>query len=322
MNIRIHPLQPDDFAATEALLLAAASERKECVRDWSHTSGEPDDDGYIRRDYIAVDADDPQQVIGYGAIWPQGRGRFRMDLVVAQTCRRQGVGTTLLHHLMQTLQAQRAIIVQARTPDFRLESLAFLARNGFTETNRMIRLQLSVAQASISTLQPLRERLAARGIIVVTLEQAQTQAADWLPRVLDMIRATMPERVANPYRMGCETELCSLEDAAQTWESYRPLNGTAFFLARWGSRYLGMTHLAQGETEKHLQQGDTGVHTEWRRQGIATLLKLHAIAYAQENGYDSISTYTANPNMLALNERMGFEQEMVEVRMVKEVGNG
>lgn len=46
-------------------------------------------------------------------------------------------------------------------------------------------------------------------------------------------------------------------------------------------------------------QGDTAVHSDWRRQGTATLLKLHTIAYTQQYGYAEITTSTASPGMLA-----------------------
>src|SRR5207253_1565943 len=112
-------------------------------------------EGYVRCDYVALDANDPLAVIGYGAIWPQREGRFRMDLIVAPAWRRQGVGDALLQRLMAALRAQNAAIVQARTPDYRPESLAFLMRRGFTETNRMIHLRLSVAAASTADLAAL-----------------------------------------------------------------------------------------------------------------------------------------------------------------------
>ena len=114
MRFLLHPLHPQYHASTQALILSNAPERSECVDVWAHTPSEPDGDGTIRRDYVAVDVSDPLAVIGYGAIWPQREGRFRMDLIVAQTWRCQGVGEAILHRLMAALRAQNATILQAR----------------------------------------------------------------------------------------------------------------------------------------------------------------------------------------------------------------
>lgn len=317
MRFLVHPLYLQYHASTEALILAAAPERSECVNAWKHTPSEPDEDGTIRRDYVAVDVSDPFAVIGYGSIWPQREGRFRMDLIVAQTWRCQGVGEAILHSLMAALRAQNATILQARTRDDRPEALAFLVHRGFTETNRMIHLRLSVANASTAALETLTSRLDAQGVTVVTLDQEQGQTADCPAKIQELIRATTPDRMGNPYRVGSDTELCSVEDAIRIWKSYHALRPDAFFLAKKGEGYIGLSFLGPEDVTGVLVQGDTAVHKDWRWQGIASVLKLHTIAFAQQYGYAEIATTTASPGMLALNERLGFRQEWAEVRLVK-----
>ncbi len=317
MRFLLDSLNPRYHASTQALILCAAPERGECVDAWAQTPSDPDADATIRRDYVAVDANDPMVVIGYGAIWPQREGRFRMDLIVAQAWRRHGIGEALLQRLMAALRTQNAMIVQARTRDDRPHSLAFLMRRGFTQTNRMIHLRLSIANASTGALAPLTAGLDAKGITIVTLDREQVQTADCSAKIQQLIRASTPERVSNPYRVGSDTELCSAEDAKRAWESYRSLRPDAFFLAKKGEGYIGLSFLGQEGATGEVVQGDTAVHSDWRRQGIATLLKLHTIVYARQHGYVEITTSTASPGMLALNERLGFRQEWVEERVVK-----
>ena len=322
MRFLLHSLHLHYHASTQALILCAAPERSECVDAWAQTPSDPDADATIRRDYVAVDTNDPIVVIGYGAIWPQREGQFRMDLIVAQAWRRQGIGEALLQRLMAALRTQNAMIVQARTRDDRPESLAFLMRRGFTQTNRMIHLRLSIANASTAALAPLTAGLDAQGITIVTLDRERVQTADCPAKIQQLIRATTPERVSNPYRVGSDTELCSAEDAKRSWESYisgpaRSLRPDAFFLAKKGEGYIGLSFLGPEGVTGEVVQGDTAVHSDWRRQGIATLLKLHTIAYAQQYGYAEITTSTASPGMLALNERLGFRQDWAEVRLVK-----
>ena len=82
---------------------------------------------------------------------------------------------------------------------------------------------------------------------------------------------------------------------------------------------MGLSFLGPEEVTGVLIQGDTAVHVDWRRRGIASLLKLHTIAYAQRHGHEEITTRTASQGMRALNERLGFQQDGVEVRLVKRI---
>ncbi len=319
MRFLLHSLHPHYHASTQALILSAAPERGECVDAWAQMPSESNADATIRCDYVAVDTNDPLEVIGYGAIWPQREGRFRMDLIVAQAWRRQGIGDALLQRLIATLRTQNAEIVQARTRDDRPESLAFLMHRGFTETNRMIHLRLSVANASIAPLAILTAGLNAQGVRVVTLDRELVHTADCTAQIQQLIRATTPDRVSDPFRVGSDTELCSVEEANRIWESYQLLRPDAFFLAKQGEGYIGLSFLGPQGVTGAVVQGDTAVHSNWRRKGIATLLKLHTIGYAQQHGFAEITTSTASSGMLALNERLGFRQEWMEVRLVKEM---
>lgn len=318
MRSLIIPLQPDRYSEAEALILAAAPERIESVRDWPRMPDAPPGDGDSRRDFVAVDADDPVAVIGYGSLRPQGEGRFRMDLVVARDRRRRGVGGAL----QEALGSQNTTIVQARALESRPDALDFLMRRGFTRTNRMIHQRLSLASTSTAAMPTLTLRLEAERIAVTTLEREQVRTADWLVKFLDLLCATGPERVGNPYGVGAETGYWSAETAARVWESSEPLSPDAVFPAKSNEQYVGLSFLSQGGTsERIVAQGETGVHVDWRRRGVATLLKLHAIDYARQHGYEEITTRTASPGMSALNERLGFRQDGAEIRLVRRIAN-
>jgi GNAT superfamily N-acetyltransferase len=318
MSVLIHPLLPHHYAAAEALILAAAPERHECAKEWSQRESQPDANGFIRQYFVAVEEADPDAVLGYASLWPQRAGRFRMDLIVAPAHRKQGIGSALLDRLLQELPAQNAVIMQARTRNDRLEALAFLMHHGFIETNRMVHLRLQVAHASLDDLPLLTERLAEEGVTITTLAQEQARIADSAARGQTLVQAANPER-ADPYCTGGEIEFASAEDARKVWEGYLPLAPDAFFLARHGEEYVGLSYLVYVDETNAAAQGDTAVHVGWRRKGIGALLKLHTIAYAQQHGYAAIKTCTASPGMLALNKRVGFQEEWSEIRLVREV---
>ena len=65
--------------------------------------------------------------------------------------------------------------------------------------------------------------------------------------------------------------------------------------------------------------GFTGVAREYRRQGVATALKLRAIEYAREHGYQTIRAFNLpiHSEMLALNEKLGFPRRFCYVTVEK-----
>jgi GNAT superfamily N-acetyltransferase len=82
----------------------------------------------------------------------------------------------------------------------------------------------------------------------------------------------------------------------------------ALFIAVKGNLYLGYSGMfALG----------TAVRPEFRNKGIATALKVHSIHYAHQAHITSAMTCTASPIMLAINEKLGYRRELVEIRMMR-----
>src|SRR5205085_4793749 len=101
-----------------------------------------------------------EALVGYGSVWPQRRGRFRLDLLVDPMLRRRGIGSSMLVHLLSQLRVQNACLVQARTREERGEALEFLGNRGFVETNRMADLRLLMEDVNLAPYLSITERLA------------------------------------------------------------------------------------------------------------------------------------------------------------------
>jgi GNAT superfamily N-acetyltransferase len=73
--------------------------------------------------------------------------------------------------------------------------------------------------------------------------------------------------------------------------------------------YVGMTSLIYNQVDPAIANTDlTGVVRGYRRQGIATALKVHAISAAKAQGVRRIDTMNNETNpMLELNVRLGFK---------------
>lgn len=81
------------------------------------------------------------------------------------------------------------------------------------------------------------------------------------------------------------------------------------FIARYAGRMVALTTLellpnCLGMT------GTTGVLAAHRGRGVATLVKLASLRYLKAHGYTEARTHndTANPPILALNEKLGYRR--------------
>ena len=80
-----------------------------------------------------------------------------------------------------------------------------------------------------------------------------------------------------------------------------------------------MTQLLRTEDPTRLKTGFTGTIRSYRRRGIATLLKVHAIQYAQQIGAQLIRTGNEEHNpMYALNQRLGFKDLTTDLAFEKQ----
>ena len=186
-------------------------------------------------------------------------------------------------------------------------ALTFLTHRGFTETQRMYGLRLAVRNADLIPFWPRVQHLAACGIVITTLVDAQRHNPAYLHHLHELQNAVAPDW-PEPERIPFIP--VAFDDFARRLEHATQAQPDAFFIAQAGSLYIGYCGLfALG----------TAVHPDYRNQGVATALKVTAIADAQQRGPATVFTCSANPVMLAINEKLGYQHKMVEVRLGKPI---
>jgi GNAT superfamily N-acetyltransferase len=256
--------------------------------------------------FIACNTD-TYQLIGYGALRSRRAQQARLDLMIHPTWQRQGVGQVLLDHLIEQAQALECVAVHMRARlDYR-QSLRFLTHRGFTETHRMYGLRLAVSHIDLTPFWPRVQQLAARGIVITNLVAEQRHNPAYLRHLHELQNAVAPDW-PDPERVPFTPVV--FDDFARRLERETHAQPDAFFIAHASSRYIGYCGLAAL---------GTAVHPDYRNQGVATALKVTAIADAQQCGQATAFTCTANPVMVTINEKLGYRHETVEVRLGKPI---
>lgn len=94
----------------------------------------------------------------------------------------------------------------------------------------------------------------------------------------------------------------------------------AFFVALEGETFIGMSSLWRYGAR--LETDFTGVLPAYRGRGIAALMKLKGVRYAQEHRFAELRTANdaVNVPMRRLNERLGFVAQPARLRLEKQLG--
>jgi hypothetical protein len=93
----------------------------------------------------------------------------------------------------------------------------------------------------------------------------------------------------------------------------------ACFIAVKESDFIGYSNLS--EVDEGFNTEMTGVLSTYRGRGVATLLKLYSIRYAQAHGNRPLLTQndSVNQAMLGLNRKLGFVLSGADLRFVKKL---
>jgi GNAT superfamily N-acetyltransferase len=180
--VLVRPVFPGDHLALAALLASADMHPMGMVSS---------------RDCCVATLGSPERVIGYGAWWHVRLDKFRMDLLVAEEWRRQGVGSHLLSHVVSQARAAGAVTLQARVDGGHQGSLAFLVAHGFAETMRMHTLVLDVAEVDLAAHEHILTRVAAQGVVVTVAGAGADAGRCLLDRVLPAVQRG-PSGLARP----------------------------------------------------------------------------------------------------------------------------
>jgi GNAT superfamily N-acetyltransferase len=311
MAFLIRPIGEADYIPAAALCNAIDADRSEQADTWRRADERAAENRGVHR-YVVI-ANGLPQLAGYGAIWRVHLRKYRIDLLIDPAWRRLGAGGMLLAHLLGAARELGAETVQARANAAAAESLAFLRKRGFAETQRMQHLSLAVADANLAPFQLLEQGLADQGITITTFAHERERDPTYLQKLHDLQNAVLPDWPdPDP---GPFTPI-AFEAFVRRFAQPTFL-ADALYIARSRDIYVGYSGLERDtEAPERLISCGTAVRPAQRLHGVATALKVRTIDYAQRCSATNILTATANPAMLAVNRKLGFRPRRVEVRLV------
>lgn len=244
-----------------------------------------------RRFYVAeLDG----EVVGSGLVGLSDLGdRFSVKVRVLPRARRRGIGTALLRQLVTHATGDRiATHVEEEG------SRPFAERFGFRETDRQVEQVRRLGDEPAPDPPP-------GGLQVVTVAERPALLREAYPLASEGYSDMALER---PASISLDTWL--LENEA--------ILAAGSFVALQGGEIVGYSGLVQHDNPGVAEDGLTVVRRDWRRRGLANTLKRMELAWAAENGFREVVTWTqrGNESMRALNERLGYEYRDVTITMV------
>lgn len=269
--------------------------------------------------YLAVvDGERVGWAMAVEGTWAADPDVYGLEASVLNSHQGVGVGRALFDVVLADVESRGAKTLLAWLKESIDRPIRFVADRGFEMKMREAASEIDLTSFDPTSFQPAIDRSAEAGITITSM--AELAAADpeadrriWALR--DPIRKDIPSA----------TEMS--QTPFDEWK--QRLSGPAYrddgyFLAvAPDGELVGWSNLmlSEGDPEK-MYTNVTGVLREWRRNGIATALKVHALEWAKAQGAKRIEADNEEGNpMYQLNLALGFEPIPAWLTYRKELGS-
>ena len=305
VNTKLRPFHDPDWPTVTAIALARAGTDARSFEFWANRREKFDESRYFRRQYVVED-ESTKQIIAYGAVEQTVYlPKYRMVLLSDPQWLTRGAGVVLLDRLLSDAVEAKAITVSCRQYASEIELVNLLDSRGFEQVSRVLDLRLNVADADVSQFPARLKQIEEQGISITTFADERERDPRCVEKLYEL--TTLLQR-DDPSRGPIAPAGYNAREALM-WLQMSYVLPDALFIAKKGDEYIGVSDVSLFEAlPGGLIQGFTGVRREFRRRGLATVLMVREVLYAQSHGYQIIQSFNKPEQvaMRALNEKFGF----------------
>lgn len=260
------------------------------------------------------------QIVGFATFgqpsWSFREGKFFFEILVYPEWRGEGVAEQLLDAVMAKLDEHEPTYMTSELREDQGYVVDLLLSRGYEAVMRFPVSELAVQSFDAERFAESGDRVRESGIRIDSLGTIAAEDPAWKQKLYDLeweILQDVPFPEPLTKKPFDEWHSRVLEDPNFLIE--------AQIIAMDGDQYVGMSGLWGSEADpKKLYTGLTGVLRPYRRRGIATVLKVEGIKFAQAKGIKVIDTDNEENNpMLDLNKQLGYTEKPAYVSYEKDL---
>lgn len=304
-TIRPFDYTDQSYTAIVALQNRIWPDQPETVAWWKHRDSIRNPDYFYQAFLVEGDG----ELVAYAHVmdtpWSYRPGKYAIGVTVHPDYERRGIATMVYDHLMALL-ATRPLpptLLIAHLREDKTQAIRFLNKRGFQQVMRSPISLLDLATFDASRFAHIPPKVQAAGIRIVPMTELAQFDPDHREKIYELdwqctLDEPLPDAPTKP----------SFADYTKFFFDAPSFIPEACFIAVDGHEYVGMSNLMRNLAQPtEINTGFTAVLRTHRRRGIATALKLRALAYAQQQGYQAIKTGNEENNpMLGINLVLGF----------------
>lgn len=310
-----HASVPQDYSAIARVLTAENPEWPTTAEDLAHRDAVRDPKFHWTV-FVAEDiSPGEKRIIGMASAGHDSlahrENKSKINMRVHPDMQGLGVGARLyqelLYHLGPFAPCELYTEVWAAHP----RAVRFVTERGFVEAWRRLDYRLDVSLFDFTLYTGREEQVRASGVEIKTYAELEHDL-DRLAKLYKLDRTLWRD-----VPFGETITDRSLEQFEKEEVLAAKFIPEACFIAVYGDEFVGYSNLTQ--TGNYFDIEMTGVIPVYRGKGVATVLKLCDIRYAQAHGNRELWTVndSINTAMLALNEKLGFQRQGATVRFIK-----
>ncbi len=242
-------------------------------------------------------------------------GKFTMNIRVHPDWQGHGAGSRLYETLLAHLEPLKPQALYTDVWETHPRAVRFVRDRGFSESWRRIDSHLDVSTFDFTLYAELEETIGALGLELKSYAALENDP-DRLEKLYEL-----NEKLWQDVPYGEAVTEKSLEHFAKEEVEDPDFIPEACSIAVKESEFVGCSYLKRGDGYYMTEM--TGVLRPYRGKGVATVLKLRGIEYAQAHGNLELRTTNDSVNMamLSLNAKLGFTRQGATVRFVKPIEN-